>query len=96
MILKVKIRGRILSRKGGDAYGNRDTTPNLNPLNYDGRPITRSRAKRIKDAAKELMQKSLECMEQNKDKETKLINLLSCDPVDTHPCVHLHDHIACL
>ena len=33
----------------------------------------------MKDATKELMQKSLESIEQKGDEETKLINLVSCD-----------------
>ena len=39
-----------------DAYGHRDTTPNLNPLSYGGRPMTRSRAKRMKEAIIGLVQ----------------------------------------
>ena len=50
----------------GDAYGCIDKTSNSNPLNYDGGPITRSWAKKMKDAAKELVQKSLESMEQKR------------------------------
>ena len=45
---------------GNDAYRHASTKPNSNPLNYKGGPITRSQAKRMKDAAKELVQRSLE------------------------------------
>ena len=45
-----------------DAYGHRDMRSNSNPLDYDGGPITKSQAMIMKDAAKELMQKSLEPM----------------------------------
>ena len=44
-----------------------DTTSNSNSLNYDRGPLTRSRAKRMKDATKELVQRCLEPVEQNGD-----------------------------
>ena len=47
----------------------------------------------MKDAARELVQKSLESMEQKGDEKTKLINLLGCDPTDTYPCVFLHGRV---
>ena len=74
-----------------------DMRSNLNPLNYDGGPITRSRVKRMKDAAKELVQRNLEPLGQKGDdlEETKLVNLLSCDQVDTHLCILLHDYVTC-
>ena len=66
---------------GSDAYGHTNTKSNSNLLNYDGGPITRFGAKRIKDAAKELVQRSLEPLGQKEDdlEETKLVNFLSCD-----------------
>ena len=53
-------------RWGNDAYEHASTKPNLNPLNYDEGPIMRSRAKKMKYAAKELMQKSSESIEKKK------------------------------
>ena len=78
-----------------DAYGQMDMKSISNPLNYDGGPITRSQAKRMKDTAKELVQRSLEPMEQKGDdlEETKLINLLSCDQATTRPCVFLYSNV---
>ena len=49
----------------------------------------------MNDATKELVQKSLESMEQKKDEETKLINSLSYNPVDTRPYASLHGRVAC-
>ena len=93
-----KIRSKIIYKnniyKCFDAYGQTDTRSISNPLNYDGGLITRSWAKRIKDAAKEFVQKSLESIELKEDEETKLINLLSYDPVDKRPYVHLHGRVA--
>ena len=77
---------------GSDAYGHMDIRSNSNPLNYDGGPIKRLRAKRIKDIAKELVQRSLEPMGQKGDdlEETKLVNLLSYDQADTCTCMLLY------
>ena len=44
----------------GDACGNGDTIPNLNPLSYGRKPITRLRAKRMKEAIIDLVQENLE------------------------------------
>ena len=46
----------------GDTYKHTNARSNSNPLNYDGGPIIRSRAKRMKNVARELVQKSLESM----------------------------------
>ena len=69
-----------------------NTTPNLNPLSYGGGPITRSRAKRIKEAIIGLVQVNLEHRGQDGSNlvETKLVNLVSCVQDDTHPCDILH------
>ena len=57
----------------------------------------RSRAKRMKDATKELVQRSLDPLGQKRDylEETKLVNLLNCDQADTRPCVLLHGRVKC-
>ena len=65
---------------GSDAYGNGDTTLNLNPLSYGRGPITRSRAKKMKEAIIGLVQENLEHRGQDGSNlvETKLVNLVSC------------------
>ena len=50
-------RANPFEKGGSDAYGHAGIKLNSNPLNYDGGPITRSQAKRMKDAAKELCAK---------------------------------------
>ena len=55
-----------------DAYGHASTKLNSNPLNYNRGPITRSRAKRMKDATRELVQKTLEFMELNGNESNRI------------------------
>ena len=60
-------RANPFEEGGSDAHGQTDTKSNSNPLNYDGRLITRSRAKRMKDVTKEIVQRTLEPLGQKED-----------------------------
>ena len=88
-------RANPFEEGGSDAHGNRDTTPNLNPLSYGRGPIIRSRAKRMKEAIIGFVQENLEHRGQGGSNlvETKLANLFSCVQDDTRSCDLLHAHM---
>ena len=89
-------RANPFQERETDAYGNGDTTPNLNPLSYGGEPIIRLRAERMKEAIIGLIQENLEHRGQDGSNllETKLINLVSCVQDDTRPCNILHARVS--